>query len=59
VALVQEIIRGGLAKVGKTFDGSAYAFVELNCDGKGLTNLFGVLNGYPHLRKVSFARNKI
>lgn len=45
--------------MGKTFDGSAYAFVELNCPSSGLTNLYGVMNAYPHLRKITFANNKI
>lgn len=45
--------------MGKTVEGDGWAFTDIECIGLNINNLFEILNNYPHLRSISFERNKI
>lgn len=49
----------GLDSIGKIADGTNYSFAHLNCPNKGLTQLYDVMEGYPHLRMINLSENKL
>ena len=56
---VLQIIKQGLSQMGKTFDNSGYALINLKVEEKELTTIYDILWSYPHLRYVNFSNNNI
>lgn len=59
IQILQDKIKKGLQVIGKTVDGSGWAFTQLECEGQNISELHHVMLEYPYLRKINLLRNKI
>jgi len=54
-----EVLRSGLSKVERTFDGEGYAFSVLDVSGKNLASLGDELPSFSHVRFLNVSDNQI
>jgi Leucine-rich repeat (LRR) protein len=47
-----------LSQVGKTIDGEGFAYLQVDCVGKGAVNV-DIIKDFEHLREIDFSDNKI
>lgn len=55
--LTPDLIKASLSQIGKTFDGTSYAFLKLDLTDKELESLCEDLGGYQHLRFLELNGN--
>ena len=56
---VETIFRECLFDIDLTAEGNSYAFTKLEIDREGITDLYNILENYPHLRSINFMGNLI
>ena len=56
---VEVIFQECLSEIDLTAEGDSYAFTKLEIDREGITDLYNILEKYPHLRNVNCMGNVI
>eukprot|EP00918_Siedleckia_nematoides_P035886 GHVU01077968.1.p1 GENE.GHVU01077968.1~~GHVU01077968.1.p1 ORF type:complete len:164 (-),score=16.87 GHVU01077968.1:997-1488(-) len=56
---IPAVIRESLCQVKLTADGTGFAFVRLNCKGKGIEDIPKAIQNYVELRFLDFSNNEI
>ena len=54
---VETIFRECLSEIDLTAEGDSYAFTKLEIDREGITDLYDILQNYPHLRSINCMGN--
>ena len=56
---VETIFQECLFDIALTAEGDSYAFTKLEIDREGISDLYNILEKYPHLRNINFMGNSI
>lgn len=54
-----EVIKRGISQVGRTFDGSSYAFLKLELENREVETISEDLSQYQHLRHIKLSGNRL
>ncbi|CAG9327030.1 unnamed protein product [Blepharisma stoltei] len=54
-----EVIKRGLLQVGRTFDGTSYAFLKLELENREIETISEDLSQYQHLRYIKLSGNRL
>lgn len=54
-----DMMRAGISQLGKTANGSTYAYLKMNLAEKEIEKLYDSLSSYKHIRYLDISQNKI